>query len=73
MDIIGKTFNSKRFGEFVVISKTNDRIGTNILYLIEFSKTKYRTKAIKDRIVNGSIKDIYYPIKYNVACNCIIY
>lgn len=26
MDIIGKTFNSKRFGEFVVISKTNDKI-----------------------------------------------
>ena len=68
MDIVGKIFNSKKFGEFVVISKTNDRIGTNILYIIEFSKTKYRAKVKKDRILKGSIKDIYYPIKYNVAC-----
>lgn len=67
MDIVGKIFNSKNFGEFVVISKTNDRIGTNILYIIEFSKTKYRAKVTKDRILNGSVKDIYYPIKYNVA------
>lgn len=64
---IGKSFTSKRFGEYKVLGvyDTNGSKTGNKRYVVEFKNTGYQTIAIGCSIVNGNLKDSLKPIIYN--------
>ena len=59
--IIGKTFESKTSGKFIVIRETY-RTKHNIKYEICFYKTNYITEAWETSINIGEVKDPTYPV-----------
>ena len=52
----GRIFNSKSYGDFEVISYENNK------YNIKFLKTGTILKTTKNHIINGSLRDSFYPI-----------
>ena len=55
-NIIGKTFSSNQYGDFVVCSIEDSR---NVL--IKFVKTGFVTKVKMSSVVDGAVKDKLYP------------
>lgn len=70
-DIIGKIFNGK-YGEYKVLGATNKKSHSNILFACVFIKTGYINTFRKQSILEGSVKDPYYPSICNIACYGIV-
>jgi len=62
----GSVFNSNNYGKFKIITELDSK-NKKRQFLIEFLLTKHKTKASIREIVNGEVKDIYYPKIYGVA------
>ena len=60
MDVVGKTFTSKNYGDFKVLYEVR-RTSHNIRYKIEFIKTGFQTEAWLNNIRQGEIIDPLYP------------
>ena len=61
-EYVGKVYTTNNYGDFRVISKVGKDKACRHLYNIQFLKTGYiKTKVRRDVILNGNIKDLYYP------------
>jgi len=63
-DIISKIYTSKKYGDFIVLNKTNRKLYSNYLYEIQFINTKYKMLTTKDKILKGNLKDRYFKSIY---------
>lgn len=63
-EIVGRRFKSKQYNEYTVLSATDMKRSTNTLFEIEFDEingVKYRYLARKVYILNGSVRNPFYP------------
>jgi len=58
-DIINKIYTSKKYGNFIVLNKTNKKLYSKYLYEIQFINTQYKMLTTKDKILKGDLKDRY--------------
>lgn len=56
-DIINKIFKHKKYGEYKVIKKTNNKKNNIQTYKIKFLLTGFSYELRKDKIINGNVKD----------------
>lgn len=63
---VGEVFQSNKYGEFKVLRRSGTRSPESsvAVYEIRFTKTGYVTENEKDNILNGRVRDPYFPI-YN--------
>ena len=67
-DIVGKTFNSRNYGQFIVLGKTNHKDNSNnYYYKVRFFNTGYERLTTKNYIIAGKLKDPFYPTVYGVG------
>ena len=67
MDIVGKTFSSNLYDNFVVIKEYY--VKNNLKYDIKFLSNGYVLKNVtKQNIINGECRNHYYPSICNVGC-----
>jgi hypothetical protein len=65
---IGKTYQSRNCGEFVVIGKAEKQKGSKKTYYhVKFSYTGYETTTRYDTIESGQVNDPFYPNKHGVG------
>lgn len=64
-DIINKIYTSKKYGDFIVLNKTNKKLYSNYLYEIQFINTQYKMSTTKDKILKGDLKDRYSKSIYD--------
>ena len=58
-NIVNNIYKSKKYGDFIVLSKTNKKLYSNYLYEIQFINTKYKMLTTKSKIIKGDLKDRY--------------
>jgi len=69
-EFIGKKFQSNEYNDFTIIRKTEKKKGKDVLYEIEFDEVnfvRFRCTARKNNIINGRVKNPYYPFIYNIG------
>ena len=69
-ELIGQRFKSNQCGWFTVLDKVQP-VKYKYKYLVEFDEVngvKYSTLTERKHILNGGIKNPYYPLKLGVAC-----
>ena len=66
-DVIGKVFPTNSYGDLEILEKLGVMGGTNTMYRIRFIKTGHESIASITSIMNGSVKDPYYPSVYGVG------
>lgn len=60
---IGEIYHTNKYGDYRIIEKID-----STHYVIEFIKTGYKKKISRASMAEGTIRDPYFPIYYNIAC-----
>ena len=60
---VGDIFSSNKYGDFKIIEKCPE-----YKFKIKFLLTGYEKIAMRSCVLQGEIRDPYYPIYYDVAC-----
>lgn len=60
---VGDVFSSNKYGDFKIIEKCPE-----YKFKIKFLLTGYEKIAMRSCVLQGEIRDPYYPIYYDVAC-----
>jgi len=64
---VGKVYSSNRSGEFIVLQIIDKDKNRNLIYEVEFIKTKYKAYANSTQINKGHIVDKNYPTVVGVG------
>ena len=63
---VNEIYSSNHSGDFIVL-KPMGTMNKNMTYLVRFLKTGYETITRYDSILNGTVKDPYFPRIYGVG------
>ena len=67
-NIVGKVYNSNSSGKFIVLEKTNKKSkSNNYYYKVKFIDTGYEHLSTKVHIINGELKDPFFPTYYGIG------